>query len=116
MQAGPVRVYIAGPYTYGDTADNVRAAILAGMDLFQAGHVPFIPHLYHVAHLIYPLSYERWMLLDLRWLETCHVVLRLPGESPGADREVEVAKTRGMPIYFSLAACLQALPKLIVEG
>jgi hypothetical protein len=112
----PVRVYIAGPYTHGDTADHVRAAIVAGMDLVQAGHVPFIPHLYHFAHMISPMSYEHWMLLDLRWLETCHVVLRLPGHSPGADREVEFAKTRGMPIYFSLDACLLVLDRLPLEA
>jgi hypothetical protein len=114
MSKQPRLVYIAGPYTHSDSADNVRAAILAGLDIFQAGHTPFIPHLYHFAHMVYPMSYERWMLLDLRWLQICHVVLRLPGDSPGADREVDFAKQLGMPIYFTLADCVRDLPKLSV--
>ncbi|GAG05287.1 unnamed protein product, partial [marine sediment metagenome] len=36
-----------------------------------------------------------------RWLEVCDCVLRLPGESAGADLEVERAKELGIPVYLT---------------
>lgn len=114
--ADVLRVYIAGPYTAGDVAMNVRQAVLAGLEIHRAGHVPFIPHLFHFAHYLCPQDFAVWWALDLQWLKACHCVLRLAGESPGADRELEFAKTLGMPVYYSLAACLQALPSCPSQG
>lgn len=37
--------------------------------------------------------YEDWMRIDLAWLEAAHALLRLPGPSAGADREVALAHT-----------------------
>lgn len=111
-----LRIYIAGPYTAGDVALNVRQAVLAGLEIHQAGHVPFIPHLFHFAHFLCPQDYAVWCALDLQWLKACHCVVRLPGDSPGADREIEFAMTLGLPIYYSLAACLQALPTIPSRG
>jgi len=105
-----LRVYIAGPYSHFDVALNVREAVRAGLDVLKAGHVPFIPHLYHFAHLLEPQPYDSWMTLDLQWLAACHCLVRLHGHSPGADREVERAKALGLPVYLDLAACLAALP------
>lgn len=34
-----------------------------------------------------------------RLLEHCDAVLRLPGESTGADQDVAIATRRGIPIY-----------------
>ena len=106
-----LRVYIAGPYTHGDVAVNVRQAVLAGIEILEAGHVPFIPHLYHFAHCLVPQSYETWTTLDLQWLDVCHCLLPLAGHSPGADREVERARELGLPIYHCLEDCLRALPQ-----
>lgn len=39
-----MRVYIAGPYTKGDVVENVRAAVFAGDEVFEAGHSPYVPH------------------------------------------------------------------------
>lgn len=104
------RVYVAGPYTHGDVAVNVREAWLAGHAIHQAGHLAFVPHLYHFAHFLTPQSYVEWCALDLKWLQACDCVVRLPGYSPGSDREVEAAKVLGMPVYYTLAACLNDLP------
>lgn len=111
-----MRVFISGPYTHGDQADNVRNAWLAGHAIYQAGHVPFVPHLFHFAHLLTPMSYVDWCALDLHWLTACHVVLRLPGHSPGSDREVDAAKQLGLPVFYSLADCLRDLPKPKMKG
>jgi hypothetical protein len=34
-----------------------------------------------------------------RLLEHCDAVLRLPGESTGADRDVAIARERGLPVF-----------------
>ncbi len=105
-----LRIYIAGPYTHGDVALNVRQAMEAAVEIIDAGHVPFVPHLYHFLHCCFPQPYEVWMRLDLRWLSCCHALLRLPGDSPGADREADVAVQMGLPIYHDVHQLLDRLP------
>jgi len=97
-----MRVYVAGPYSGGDVALNVRRAILAGEALLARGHSSYIPHLTHFWQLLVPHAYEVWLEQDLVWLEQCEAVLRLSGESLGADREVAIARLRGIPVYDSL--------------
>jgi len=97
-----MRIYISGPYTIGDVAMNVRRAIDAGDKILEKGHTPFVPHLTHFWHFISPKSWETWMKIDKEWITFCDAVLRLPGESKGADLEVEYAETLGIPIYYSL--------------
>ena len=105
-----MRVYVAGPYTQGDVAVNVRNAILAGDELIGAGHEPFLPHLSHFQHLLCPRHYETWMRLDLSWLATCAALVRLPGDSSGADREVAQAVRIGLPVFFSVQELLAVHP------
>jgi hypothetical protein len=38
-----------------------------------------------------------------RLLQHCDAVLRLPGESTGADQDVAIARERGLPVYRELA-------------
>jgi hypothetical protein len=38
----------------------------------------------------------------MAWLAKCDCLLRLPGESKGADNEVFWAKKLGMPVYYSI--------------
>ena len=103
-------IYVAGPYTKGDVVLNVRNAILAADKLAQVGYVPFVPHLSHFWHLLCPRPIEFWYQYDLAWLELCDCLLRLPGESVGADLEVRRAKDLGIPIYWSLEEALEAHP------
>lgn len=104
-----MRVYVAGPYTQGDVAANVRNAILAGDALLEAGHAPYIPHLSHFQHLLCPREYEVWMRLDFVWLRACEALVRLPGTSAGADREVAEARRLGLPVFFSMEEFLAHL-------
>ena len=101
-----MRVYVAGPYTKGDVALNVRRALAAGQQLVEAGHAPFVPHLTHFWHLVFPGPYEQWIRLDLEWLPFCNALVRLSGESAGADGEVKVAMSLGIPCYTSVEAFL----------
>lgn len=100
-------VYVSGPYSVGDTLLNVRQAIEAGTLLRKAGYLPLIPHLTALWHLVEPASYEDWMELDLSLVDHCQMLVRLPGESPGADREVARAREKRIPVY-SLADLLRA--------
>lgn len=96
-----VRVYVAGPYT-SDPGTNVHTAIKAAQRLLENGYYPFVPHLFHLWHMIIPGSSEQWIGLELEWLRSCHVLVRLPGDSSGADREVAEALRLGIPVYFSI--------------
>lgn len=92
------KVYIAGPYTKGDVALNVHAALEAAEKVVAVGGIPFVPHLTHFWHLIFPHPYRMWLAYDAEWLLACDVVLRLPGESAGADEEVALAQKLGVPV------------------
>jgi hypothetical protein len=96
------RVYIAGPYTKGDVAVNVRNAFEAATRLADLGFAPYVPHTTHFWHMMFPHPYEFWLALDDEFLSVCDVLLRLPGESNGADKEVETAFQRGIPVYRSI--------------
>jgi hypothetical protein len=95
-------IYIAGPYSNEDTVLNVRNAVLVAEELVKLELIPYIPHLTMFWHLIAPHEYEFWLNYDLNWLSKCDVLLRLPGESKGADAEVEYAQEHGIPVYYSL--------------
>lgn len=95
------RVYVAGPYS-ADPEACVQAAIDAADQLLHHGHAPLVPHLKHPWITQTGHSYEAWLALDMAWVEAADVVLRLPGESPGADREVAHARAHGIPVVDSL--------------
>lgn len=94
-----MKVYVAGPYTRGDVAENVHRAMEVGDFLLTLGMTPYVPHLTHFWHLMFPRRYEEWMELDMEWLKECDAVVRLEGASEGADREVSAARGRGIPVY-----------------
>lgn len=103
------RIYVAGAYSLGDVAVNVRNAILAANELRDLGFFPFIPHLSHYWHTLCPRAYEDWLAMDLEWLKVCDALLRLPGESSGADQEVEWAIRNERPVFYSIEE-LRGLP------
>ena len=102
-----MRVYVASPYTLGDRSENVRKALAVATQLLDAGHEPFCPLLSHFWDLMYPRPWHRWMEVDLAWLKVAEALVRIPGESVGADREVAVANRRGIPTFFSVEAFLE---------
>lgn len=93
-------VYISGPYTHGDPAENVKRAIDVADQIANAGHTVFIPHLTHYWHEQRPHSWEFWMRQDLEMLMRCDVLVRIPGESRGADIEEQEAKSANIPVIM----------------
>ena len=101
----PIRkvVYIASPYTKGDVAVNVRESFLVADELVRLGYLPFPPLFSHFWHFLSPHPYEFWTELDMEWLLHVDYILRLTGESSGADREVLFAESYGIPVYYSIS-------------
>jgi len=95
-------VYIAAPYTKGDVAQNINRVIKVADELVTKGYIPYLPHLTHFWHLVSPKPYGFWIEYDTRFLLKCDCVLRLEGESWGADKEVTIARKLGIPVYFSI--------------
>jgi hypothetical protein len=113
----PLLVLIAGPYlsgTNGDpekiSANRARLESFA-LPIYQRGHLPMI---------------GEWMALPIiqaaggrthgdavfnayqypvahRLLECCDAVLRIPGESRGADLDVARARQLGLPVYTDVS-------------
>lgn len=97
-----MKIYVAGPYTNGGKEHNVATALWATEQLALSGHTPFCPLLFHFWDAVYPHTWEFWMKQCLEWLPTCDGLLRLPGESKGADIEVATAERLGLPVYKNL--------------
>lgn len=98
-----IKVYVASPYTVGDTAKNVKTQIETADDLFSLGFNVFTPLVAtHFQHMVYPREYDFWLAIDLEWLAVCDCVLRLPGESKGADIEVKKAKELGIQVFNNI--------------
>ena len=98
----PPLVYVAGPFSKGDVMLNIRAAMNTTRTLIDRGFVVFCPHLSGFQHLVDPRSYDEWLAYDLKVILCCDAVYRMPGESPGADKEVVFAVSHGIPVYSSL--------------
>ncbi len=118
-----IRVYIAGPITKGDLAGNIQRASDAFEVLSLAGFAPMCPHwscfsgkvqvspaggtVYAVAGANpNKLTHADWLAVDLPWVEVAHAVLRLDGESTGADMEVRHANGCKIPVFYSVAELL----------
>ena len=98
-----IKVYIASPYTIGDTAVNVRRQMDVFEELVKTGKIaPFAPLLYHFQHLVHPKRPSEWLALDFEWVKVCDCLLRLPGESKGADEEEHFARTFNIPVFYSI--------------
>jgi hypothetical protein len=109
-------ILIAGPYRSGTNDDpelmqkNLNRLESVALPLFRLGHIPMIGEwlalpLLHLAGSQKPgdEAYEEILYpVAKRLLTKCDAVLRLEGESKGADEDVRIAKERGLKIYYHL--------------
>ena len=79
-------------FTQGDTDGNVRRAAELADYLCRKGYAPICPHTMFSKS---SLRYEQIMEVCVALAESAQVVYRIPGYSPGADREVEAARAAG---------------------
>ena len=109
-------ILIAGPYGSGtgDDPEKIAANVLLmesfALPIFRLGHIPLLGEwlalpLVHLAGskeigdaafngIFHPIAE--------RLLEKCDAVLRVGGESKGADRMVAIARQKGLKIYTKL--------------
>ena len=100
-------VYVAGPFrgrTAWDVAQNIRAAEVLGLQVAEAGAVPLIPHA-NTANFNGTLTDNFWIRATAELLRRCDAMICTANwrESTGARGEVELAQTRGIPVFFDLA-------------
>ena len=109
----PMLILIAGPYRSGTGDDpglmarNLARLEEAAWPVFRAGHVPMIGEWVALPVLrsagadgvTDPLAEQVMYPTAQRLLQHCDAVLRLPGESTGADQDVAIARERGIPVY-----------------
>jgi hypothetical protein len=110
-------ILIAGPYRSGTgddpekMADNLARLEEAAWPIFEAGHVPMIGEWVALPVLrsagdpspLGALAPAVMYPTAERLLEHCDAVLRLPGDSTGADQDVAIAHERGLAVYYELA-------------
>lgn len=109
-------IYIAAPISRGDLCHNINQATRAFEELARAGLAPLCPQwsCFSGGALVAPtsgqvyalasaagcgLSHREWIEIDLVFVERSDAVLRLPGESVGADMEVAHAHKIGCPVF-----------------
>lgn len=110
-------ILIAGPYRSGtgDDADKIAANLKkledAALSLWGMGHLPVVAEWISLPLIKKMGSKETgdsvWQdfaypVAD-RLLSHCNAVLRLPGESKGADGDVAQAKLLGLDIYTDIS-------------
>jgi hypothetical protein len=116
MPTKPLLILIAGPYRSGTgddpdlMAENLARLEAAAWPIFRGGHVPMIGEWVALPVLrsagaggvTDPLAEQVMYPTAERLLEFCDAVLRLPGESTGADQDVAIARRRGIPVFHEL--------------
>lgn len=95
----PIFIYVAGPYTRPDPVVNTSRAIQFGNWLLDRGYRPFIPHLSMYQHFLQERHWQEWLDIDFDWIQKCDVLIRMPGESAGADQEVTLAERSKIPVF-----------------
>lgn len=112
-------VGIACPYTNPDPVTNMRIAARFATKLWEAADGKFVPNL-PIANmmwdLIAPLPYEAWLTITMAAIERCDAVVRLPGESSGADLETARADKLGIPVLYAHHHDLDKPGGALVQG
>ena len=109
-------ILIAGPYLSGTNNDpklikkNMDNLESMALPIFRKGHVPMIGE--WVANPLIALAGSKKVGDDIfneiqyptahRLLTKCDAVLRIKGQSKGADQDVRIAKELGLKIYYDL--------------
>jgi hypothetical protein len=124
-QTRPLIILIAGPYRSGTNNDPARMAKNLdhlesyALPIYRAGHIPMIGEWVALpiakqagaTHVGDAISEQYLYPVASRLLERCDAVLRVEGQSKGADEDVRLARERGLPVYFRV----QEIPAVTPE-
>jgi hypothetical protein len=105
------RVYISGPITKGSRTNNVYDGYVWQEMLMRNGFAPLNPIATCVAPFAWEgwASHDLWVACDLPWIEVADCVVRLDGESAGADIEVQHALDHNVPVFVAPFVTIQEL-------
>jgi hypothetical protein len=112
----PMVILIAGPYRSGTNGDPLRIAQNLdrlesfALSIYKAGHIPVIgewvalPLVKQAGSLKLgdDISEQYLYPVASRLLERCDAVLRIEGESKGADEDLRLARERGLQVYWRM--------------
>jgi len=112
----PMVILVAGPYRSGTNGDPLRIAQNLdrlesfALSIYKAGHIPVIgewvalPLMKQAGSLKLgdEISEQYLYPVASRLLERCDAVLRIAGESKGADEDVRIARERGLQVYWRI--------------
>lgn len=101
------KVYISGPITKGNRTSNFAQACHAQKTLMAAGFAVLNPMLSMMHPDAWNIDHETWVANDLPWVACADVVLRLPGESDGAERECEFARHNNIAVIHTVPGVIR---------
>ena len=109
-------ILIAGPYRSGTNNDpqlierNMDRLESAALPIFRKGHIPMIGE--WVANPLIKLAGSKRVGDDIfteiqypaahRVLTKCDAILRIEGDSKGADQDVKIAEEMGLLVYYDV--------------
>lgn len=109
-------ILIAGPYRSGTDNDpklieeNMSRLEAVALPIFRKGHIPMIGE--WVANPLIKLAGSKKVGDEIfteiqyptahRLLTKCDAILRIEGESNGADQDMKIGKELGLKIYYNI--------------
>lgn len=103
-------VYLSGPITLGEPEHNFRQAANAQERLMRAGYSVINPMLTMAHPRDKQIPHALWIANDLPIIERCDAVIRLPGESVGAEAECAHAAKCGVPVFPDESTFMERFP------
>lgn len=107
------RIYISGPITKGDQDHNFRQADEANKELIEAGFAPLNPMFSMKSAFANTIAHHEWLDVDFAFIDCCEAVVRLPGESAGADAECDYARSIGVPVFEGVSNLAERMKLLL---
>jgi type III secretory pathway component EscU len=115
-ETNPLIILIAGPYRSGTNnnpeliAKNLDRLEQVSLRVYEAGHIPLIGEWVALpvakqagSTQVGDVIAERYLYpVAKRLIQRCDAVLRIEGQSKGADEDVRLARERGLPVYFDI--------------
>ena len=113
MDKLPIRVYVAGAYSADNVLDvlhNIRRGIRMSTQIFKLGFAPFSPWLdYHFLLQMTEdeaasISVKDFYEYSLSWLAVSDAIYVLENSehSKGTQKEIEFARSMGLPVFTDL--------------
>jgi len=110
-----VLVFIAAPYSTPSMSENVHKSAHEFDWMMKNLGDRVIPVSLvvasHMHDLIFPKKYDLWLDHCIDMLKKCDIMYVVPGKSSGKDKEIEIAKSLGIPITYRREELVEYIDK-----